>query len=559
MEPRRLPIGRRAARAMFGVVAALALAVIMTWPLAAGFGTYGRTRLVDADGMYAIWNVSWVAHTLTSDPRQLFDANIFYPHGSTLAFSELNIVAGVVGIPGWLITQNALVAHNSALLFAFGTSVIGAWLLARRLTGSPSAALVTAVVFGFCPYFFSHTAHIQLLIAGGIPLSLLMMHRLADDPGNRKGIALGLMIAAQALACAYYGIFAGLMVGYAALFLALSRGLWRNRRYWIALVLGAGVSVLCVVPFFMPFLDLQEGGFRRTIEDSLRFSANLASYLASSAHAHRWLLKLSASIGRWGEVLFPGLVATVLGLAGMWLAGLKPRPPDPLHPGRNDRETVLLYGSLGVLVLWASFGPKAGLYTALYHAIPLFSFLRAPSRFGVIIPLILGLFAALAIARLPGPRQSAAAVIVAVLALLELNTAPFPWYQTAPFPRAYLMLAKLPRGPVAEFPFYGERIAYHLHTNYMLFSTAHWQPLLNGYSDYIPSDFRQNAGVLNWFPSTESFALLKQYRVRYIGIHWDMFGPAAQDIRERLEPFTPYLRELASDRRMTLYEIAEFP
>ena len=554
-----MPIGRRVARAAFGVVAASALAVMMTWPLAAGFATYGRTRLVDGDGMYAIWNVSWVAHTITSDPRQLFDANIFYPHASTLAFSELNIVAGVVGIPGWLITQNALVAHNSALLFAFCTSMIGAWLLARRLTGSPSAALVTAVVFGFCPYFFSHTAHIQLLIAGGIPLSLLMMHRLADDPGVRKGIALGLMIAAQALACAYYGIFAGLMAAYAALFLALSRGLWRNRRYWIALVVGAGVSVLCVVPFFMPFLDIQEGGFRRTIEDSLRYSANLASYMASSAHAHRWLLKLSANVGRWSEVLFPGLVATLLGLTGMWLAGLKPRPRDPLQPARNDRETVLLYGSLGALVLWASFGPKAGLYTALYHAIPLFSFLRAPSRFGVIIPLILGLFAALAIARLPERRQTGAAVIVAVLALLELNTAPFPWYRTAPFPRAYRMLAKLPRGPLAEFPFYGERVAYHLHTNYMLFSTAHWQPLLNGYSDYIPGDFRKNAAVLNVFPSAESFALLKQYRVRYIGIHWDMFGAGEHDIRERLQPFTPYLRELASDRRMTLYEIAEFP
>jgi hypothetical protein len=386
-----------------------------------------------------------------------------------------------------------------------------------------------------------------------------MMHRLADDPGNRKGVALGLTIGGQALACAYYGIFAGLMVGYAAVFLARSRGLWRNRHYWIALAIGAGVSVLCVVPFFIPFLDIQEGGFRRTIEDSVRYSANLASYMASSADAHRWLLTLSANVGRWGEVLFPGLVATLLGLTGMWLAAWKPRPLDPLHPGRNDRETVLLYGSLGALVLWASFGPKAGLYTALYHAIPLFSFLRAPSRFGVIIPLILGLFAALAITRLPQRRQTAAAVLIGAMTLLELNTAPFPWHPTPPFPRAYLMLAKLPRGPVAEFPFYGDRVAYHLHTNYMLFSTAHWQPLLNGYSDYIPGDFRKNAAVLHWFPSTESFALLKQYGIRYIGVHWDLFGAGEHDIRDRLRPFAPYLRELASDRKMTLYEIAEFP
>jgi hypothetical protein len=559
MEPRRQPIGRRVARAAFGVVAASALAVVMTWPLAAGFGTYGRTRGVDADGMYAIWNVSWVAHALTSDPRQLFEANIFYPHRWTLAFSELNLVAGVVGIPGWLMTHNALVAHNSAFLFAFCTSVIGAWLLARRLTGSPSAAMVTAVVFGFCPYFFSHTAHIQLLMAGGIPLSLLMMHRLVDQPGTRQGVALGLAIAAQALACAYYGIFAGLMVGYAAVFLAVSRGLWRDRRYWAALAIGAGVSVLCVLPFFIPFLEIQEGGFRRTIEDSQRYSANLASYMASSAHAHRWLLKLSGNVGRWTEVLFPGIVATLLGLAGMWLAGWKPRPADPQQPGVNDRETVLLYGSLGALLLWASFGPDAGLYLALYHSIPLFSFLRAPSRFGVVIPLILGLFAALAVARLPQRRQAVAAMVIGLLTVLELNTTPFPWHRTPSFPRPYLMLARLPRGPVAEFPFYGGRVAYHLHTNYMLFSTSHWQPLLNGYSDHIPADFRTNAFVLDSFPTTDTFALLKQYGVRYVGVHWDMFGPREQEIRNRLVPFAPYLRELASDRLMTLYEVVGFP
>ena len=544
---------------MLGVAAAVALAVIMTWPLAAGLGTYGRTRGVDADGMYAIWNVSWVAHTLTSDPRQLFDANIFHPHRWALAFSELNLVAGVVAIPGWLMTGNALVAHNSALLFAFCTSMIGAWLLARRLSGSPAAALVTAVVFGFCPYFFSHTAHIQLLIAGGIPLALLMMHRLADDPGPRRGAVLGLTIAAQALACAYYGIFGGLMVGYAAIFLAISRGLWRQPRYWTALAVGAGVSVVSVLPFFIPFLEIQEGGFKRTIEDSQRYSANLASYMASSAHAHRWLLRLSTNVGRWSEVLFPGGVATILGLAGMWLSGWKPRPEDPSQPPRRDRETVLLYGSLGALTVWASFGPGAGFYLALFHGIPLFAFLRAPSRFGVVVPLILGLFAALAIARLPGRRQAPVAAVVSVVALLELNTAPFPWHRTPPFPRPYMMLARLPRGPVAEFPFYGGRIAYHLHTNYMLFSTSHWQPLVNGYSDHIPADFRQNALVLDSFPTTDTFALLEQYGVRYVGVHWDMFGPREAEIRGRLEPFKPYLRELASDRMMTLYEIVEFP
>jgi hypothetical protein len=84
-------------------------------------------------------------------------------------------------------------------------------------------------------------------------------------------------------------------------------------------------------------------------------------------------------------------------------------------------------------------------------------------------------------------------------------------------------------------------------------------PLVNGYSDHIPQDFRDAAFVLDSFPSTDTFAVLRRRRVRYIGIHWDMFGPRAEEIRSRLQPFTQYLRLLASDSRMSLYEIVAFP
>ena len=136
---------------------------------------------------------------------------------------------------------------------------------------------------------------------------------------------------------------------------------------------------------------------------------------------------------------------------------------------------------------------------------------------------------------------------------------PFPWERTPVVPAPYALLAQLPKAPVAEFPFYGERVAFHLHTQYMLFSTFHWQPLVNGYSDHIPADFRQAAAVLDSFPSTDTFAVLRRYRVRYVTIHWDMFGPRAAEIRQRLEPFAPYLRKLGEDDLMTLYEVMGFP
>ena len=557
MDRQRDSIRRRLGGAALACGAALLISIVMTWPLAAGFDHLGRTRSDDGDGLYSIWNVTWVARTLVEQPARLFDANMFYPHRKALAFSELNLVAGVVGIPGWLLTRNPFVTQNSALLFAFATSALGAWLLARRLSGSRSAALVAAVAYAFSPYFFAHTPHIQLLMGGGIPLSLLLLHRLADAPSLRRGGALGGALAAQALACAYYGILAGLMVGYAALFFAVSRSLLRSRVYWTALALGAATSIALVLPFFLPYLDIQESGFHRTLDESRRYAATFADYTISPAHAHQWLRGISATFGRWHEPLFPGVIALGLGLVGAVLGAARPR--STAQAGPRDRETVLLYGSLASIVVWASLGPAAGLYTVLFKALPFFSFLRAPSRFGVVLPLILGVLGSLALARLQTRARAAVSVALAALVALEVNVLPFPWHPAAPFPRPYLLLAQLPEGPLAEFPFYGERIAYPLHTQYLLFSTAHWQPMINGYSDHFPADFRDAAAILDSFPSNDSFAVLRRRRVRYLGVHWNMFGARAADIRERLQPYARHLRELSSDDQMTLYEVVSFP
>ena len=88
-------------------------------------------------------------------------------------------------------------------------------------------------------------------------------------------------------------------------------------------------------------------------------------------------------------MLFPGALTTVIGLAGLALVfrgRLEGVSPDA-------RGNAGFYALFGGVAFWASFGPSAGLYTWLFHAIPVFSFLRAPARFGIVVvlPLIVGL------------------------------------------------------------------------------------------------------------------------------------------------------------------------
>ena len=551
--------------------AGLALAVLMTWPLAADLGGTGRTLPTDADGQFSIWNVSWVARTIVADPLNLFNANIFHPHKLTLAYSEANLVPGVIGIPVYWLTRNPWLTENVVLLFGFTSAYVAMFLLLRHLTGDRAAAAVGAMLYAFCPYVFSHLSHIQLLMTGGIPLAMLAMHRFTDDvvllPAGEdaagadalhrvriRSVWLGLALAAQALSCAYYGIFAGLMVGFATLLFAVTRRLWRSTPYWIGIAAAAGISIVIVLPFFIPYLRVQaESGFARTVEDAIRFSAKPHGYLASSANAHRWLLDIARGYGQWGEVLFPGMLALVAGAAGIVIA---------VRRSARDRETAILYGTLGVLAFWASFGPPAGLYSVL-SVLPAFSFLRAPSRLGLVVVFCLATFATFALHALferAGRARHAVAVVAGIVAIAELVIVPLRWYRAPEFPGSYKVLAASPRGPLAEFPFYGSRLAYPLHTQYMLFSTAHWMPMVNGYSDVIPADFREAAPVLSTFPSDEALRALARRRVRYIAIHWDMFeGGRQEDVRQRLQKYLPFLRLVAQDDRMTIYEVLFYP
>ena len=583
---------------LFVCAAAVALAILMTWPLATGLGHMGRTLSTDGDGQYSIWNVAWVARTLVADPIHLFDANIFFPHRTTLAYSEANLLEGALGVPVYWLTRNPLLTLNVVLLFAFASAYVCAYLFLRYITGDRRAAAVAAILYAFCPYVLSHLSHIQLLMTGGIPLSLLMLHRVVDlvdfrlkaeardqtadaldrtaeatDPiisipvasaFRRKitshGVALGLALAAQALSCAYYGIYAGLMVGYATLIFATTRRLWKSSPYWLAIAAAFVTSIAIVLPFFLPYLRVQdETGFRRTLDDALKNSATLNIYLASAARSHAWLLAIARRYGPVREVLFPGVLALVLGAAGLVLAARGGRRD---HARWREREAALLYGSLAAIAFWASFGPAAGLYRVLFH-LPTFSLLRAPARFGLVVVFGLTVLAAIALRHLfdaiPGRGRNLAAAVACAAAIADVTVIPIRWYRAPDVPSPYAELARRPRGPVAEFPFYGERKAFPLHTQYMLFSTLHWMPLVNGYSDVIPRDFREAAVVLDSFPSSDVFKVLARYRVRYIAVHWDMFGPRQDEIRRRLTPYAANLMMLASDDRMTLYEVIRYP
>ncbi len=561
---------------MLGVL----LAVAMTWPMALKFDRSARLNF--GDGEWSVWNVTWVAHALTTNPTALFQANIFHPDRDTLAYSEANVVTGALGAPFHVATGgNPYATHNGAILTALVLAFLFAWGFAETLGASAGAAAAFAVAFTYCPYLFARTAHIQLMMTFGLPLALQAFHRVLVRPTPGRGVWLGVTLAIQALACAYFGIFAGLTVGLGTLFYGYTRRLWRVRAYWVAISLGAIVSVGIVGPFFLPYIRVQkELGFTRLLEDAAMYSADWQAWLASSAWAHRWMLPW---LERWNEVLFPGFLLTVLGLAGLWVGARRTAThtssdvrlpiPDSRFPVDDDvplapahrRETTAFYGLVGLIAFWGSFGPKAGLYTVLYHTIPVFTFLRAPGRFGILVVLALGVLALVALQtwleRRPARTQLMAGSLVAVLFAAEYTTAPIRLEDAAPTPEAHRRLATLPPGAVVELPFWYIRSDFPRHSRYMLLSTYHWHPLVNGYSDHIPQWFRDEVVRISSFPTAESLQIVVgRHQAKYAIFHSRYYdGRSRQRLRERLEQYREFVRPIISEGDVWLYEIVGAP
>ncbi|HET9370772.1 MAG TPA: hypothetical protein VFO19_11015 [Vicinamibacterales bacterium] len=518
----------------------LALIVVMTYPLVPAMASAGRVNT--GDGRFSIWNVGWIDHALLTSPSNLFNANIFHPHPGTLAYSELNLVAGVLGLPAFAVSRNALAAHNFAVALALLLTFVLTWALVRRLTGSAGAGLVSATLFTFCPFVQAHTAHIQLLMAFGFPLVFLALERFHDRPTWGRGVSIGAALATTALACAYYGIFAGLAVGAAALVFARA-----TRQYWLGLMLAIVTAAVMVLPVVVPFTKARAGigtAGERSLADTEPYSGDATMYLSSPSHLHGALLPTGP------ESVFPGFLAIGLALAGIG-AGLREAP--------RQRLAVIAYAVVGGLAFWASLGPRGGLYSILFEIVPMIALLRAPVRLGIVVTFALAVLAGFAVRRVAAGRLWVVPALIAG-AVVELAAMPWPLARPDPVPEAYRMLASAAPGAVVEFPFMYRSSDYHNHTRYMFGSTAHWKPLVNGYSDLTPTDFDTIAGPINAFPDPASFEILRARGVRYVVWHMDDYNAEARArLLERLPPYEAYLKRLTDDRNVWLYEIVGWP
>jgi hypothetical protein len=523
-----------------------------TWPLLPRLDRIGRAD--SPDGQYGLWQATWVARAIVTDPLHVYDANIFYPHRSTLAFSEPSLLAGVMGVPAYVATKSPYATHNLAVLGYFLLSFVSAYALGRYVTGEGLPAVACGVAYAFSPFMFARTAQLPMLGTFGLPLCLLALHRFVDAPSLWTAAAIGGALCLQALSCGYYTVFAVLIVGLGMIYFGALDGRWRSAPYWRFGAAAAAISIALCLPVFWPHLQLVRAqGFSRPMSEAAQFSADWRAWFASSAWAHRWMLPL---LGSWNEVLFPGFLPIGLGL---WGASLGLREETTARARSvSVRALVGFYVLLAVVAGWSAFGPDGGLYQILYKTVPLFSFIRAAGRFGIVVTLCCAVLMSLSLARISrsGSRGRMIATALVVLLGVELFSGPRPMTPALPVSAVYRVLAEQPRGAVMEFPFFSRQL--DLNARYVLMSTAHWQPIVNGFGAFWPADIQQLASETQSFPSPDALARVRAWGVRYVIVHTALFAryglAEPSDVIRRAEAL-PGLTLIASDQNMRLYQV----
>ncbi len=510
------PPGRYSNRpARLALAIFVALALFHTWPIARAPGRESLNH--NADAQLNAWAMGWIAHQLPRDPLHLVDGNIFAPERATLTYSEPLLPQALLGAPILWLGGSPVLAFNLVLIAGLVLTAWSAWWVVWKWTGSFGAAVVAGALAAFNVHLLTRLPHIQAAHAWMLPLTIYFADRLTERVSARDVVLLALVVAAAAMNSVYWLALAGLIVT-TGLVVAAVAGRWRQG----LAIAGAGALGLgLAAPALLPYIRVAASGATRPIEVVAQFSATPGGYLTSTSHLHRgW----SAMFFRDDvNVLFAGALA--LALAGIGVA--------TLARGQQRRLAMLL--SIATIGILLSFGPATGLYRWLYDWVLPLRGLRAAARFGFLyltaIALLAGLGAAWLERRLASAgARTALAFVLAAGVTLEVWQSPL---RTQPFdgvPAIYSMVADA-ASPVmlVEAPFYPPDAIFE-NGEYVLNSTGHWRPLMNGTSGATPMSYRRRAESFWFFPRDWAIDAMKKEGATHVMVHLEKFGPEAGDV-----------------------------
>lgn len=517
---------------LLALIAAYGCAVVwLTWPLAADLRNVLPCTDVACgfDTLYSAWVLAWQSHALATDPAGIADANIYYPAPDALFYGPAGFGALPYYAPSFLLTGSAALATNVMLMVCATLSAVSLHWVVRRWTGLDAAGVVAAAALLLHPWylwgFVASTTHLSPLQY----FPLIVWLAAAREPTRGRTALLVALIVAQCLTDPVY--VAAAVVAPLGLLAA-----WRlvrrdTRRSGFALVAALVVSLLCLVPFVLGYLQVRAanpGIAEQTVWTGNRWTSDLGTLF--------WRNPSPTTIAP------PVMVLLVVGAA---LAVLRRRKRGGLthDPGWQHGALWLLVGT------WISLSPVARLgseeitlpQALLAATTPLYEIIRVSIRLGVAALIGACILAGIAFAEIvhaldralqrgrPIALQAllAGCAVVALYIVRPFGTEPIPAaYRVQSLPRppaAIVSLLRQGTGSIVQLPAMrsgNPRPHARYNAMAMYLSTFHWRPLVNGYSSYWPDGFLARMELTTQLPARDPLRrLVKASGLRAIWVN----------------------------------------
>ncbi|WP_025618047.1 hypothetical protein [Salinispora cortesiana] len=513
----------------------LALAVAMTWPTL----RYPRYTLPQDywDPSLQAWQMAWSGHALLTDPGRLLHSNAFFPERWSFAFSDTLLgyaPAGMIGTG----PEAALLRYNIMFVLAHALATFGAYALARQLGSGRIGAAVAGVTYTYAPWLLAQAGHLHVVSNGGIPLALAMLarghgwslrHGYRPEKRRVGWVYTGWLVAAWQLSLGF-GIglpFAYVLAGIglvATVTWFLRRWVVRpvrrpfGRRLFTADVVGglifAAVGVLLALPYFT-VAELHPQA-ERTAADLAWFSPPARGFLTAPAESRIWgdLHEGARATLPWQPemTLLPGYVLYALALGGLFFSVWRVR-----------HRLLLLAGVVVSMVLAMGTALFDGQYTfvPLFEHLPGWNGLRTPGRLMLWATLLLGLLAAGAVSAFAGRVRKISAA--------RIPSWPSPWLRLATLLPLLLVTVEglnrtphpvVPVQPAAMRTVDGPLLVLPSDQGHdqsvMLWSTTHFQDIVNGGSGFTPTLLEEVRRVTVTFPDQASVDYLRALGVRNV-------------------------------------------
>ena len=289
------------------------LAVALTWPLS----LHLSTAVSDfGDPLLNAFIVDWVCYALTHEPLSLYDAPIFHPGPTPLAYSENLIAPAILVLPAYLAGLSPIAVYNLAFLLGFALSGYGAYVLARMVSGSTIGAIAGGIFFAFCAFKFDHLPHMQIIFSAWVPLLLAALLAFWERSNWRRGALLTLAWVANGLTNIYFLLFVAVAVVFTVLILAVIRP--RGWRFYAGLAATTIAAVMILYPFLKPYRDVSKHyHYVRSMDEVRNGSASWKNWLVPSSGSRMYGNVAAFRMYEPEKQLFPGLMILFLTLTAI--------------------------------------------------------------------------------------------------------------------------------------------------------------------------------------------------------------------------------------------------